>query len=254
MEIKKDIEVLGLKWCNYRKERGIYVIWSKDSVLSRILIALGAPIGKKPLQSTPLPKWILYAPKFIKKEFIAAYFGSDMTKPGVHVKNPRDIRVLCVVMYKHKRVKNGDLFLKQIKKCLKEFNVNSVVKLAGKKGNKLIYQLSIKNSRENLINFFKNIGYRYCKYKEELARKSLAYLLVRKMLIRNREEKLRIAKNLYKKGFKYSEIAKKIGISRHTIKNWLYYKKGEKEKHVSVNELPKFIDFNILIPESLVPD
>jgi len=45
-----------------------------------LLIALGVPVGDKPLINYTVPNWLFKVPNWIKKEFLRAFFGSEMGK------------------------------------------------------------------------------------------------------------------------------------------------------------------------------
>ncbi|MFN6992396.1 MAG: class I tRNA ligase family protein, partial [Fervidobacterium sp.] len=95
LRIKKDLKSLGFKSYKITKKISNSVIntrkiagYSKSfrcesTSLALLLISLGAPVGKKSSNAFEVPKWILKAPDFIVREFLGAYFGSelDIIKP-----------------------------------------------------------------------------------------------------------------------------------------------------------------------------
>ena len=223
------------------------------SILNRLLIALGSPLGDKILLDFSIPKWIIDGDKNIKRAFLSTYFGNESSQCRVHYKNKRDLKNISISIDKIVELKDSAFnFYKQIKSILEndfEISVSNITqknrKKPRKKDGKLTCttNLSINNNRENLIKFLLNIGFNYCDYKEKLGKKALAYLLLRNNLIYDRVNKKCLAKQLRKEGKKFSEISKIINVSASTIKGWINYYKSDKELHVS-SELPNFENFN----------
>ena len=100
-EIKNDLEKLKIKSTdvkfritygkikNYKggeiEAKGeSYYIEINSTPLATLLVALGCPEGKKTIKEYFVPSWIFKSPLWIKKLYLASYFGAEMTKPIVY--------------------------------------------------------------------------------------------------------------------------------------------------------------------------
>lgn len=259
-KIKSDLLSIGIKINARIKDatstNKIQVLQVRNSILNRLLIALGAPIGDKVANNFSIPRWILKEDKNIKRAFLSTYFGNECSKPRSHYKNKRDIKSLQIQIDKIIIFKKSALnFYSQIKYILeKDFSIyafeikQKIRKVARSKDNNLTCTttLYINNKRDNLLKFFLEIGFNYCAYKEKLAKKAIAYLILRNNLIQERIAKKELAKQLRSAGESYSIISDKIGVSESTIKGWINYYKSDKELHVST-QLSKFNDFDFYV-------
>ncbi len=258
--IKFDLASIGIKIGSKIKRikntNKVYFLQIRNSIVNRLLVALGAPMGDKVTKDFAIPKWIINGNKAIKKAFLSTYFGNESSKPRSHYRNKRDLKSLSIQMDKLLALdKSAINFYLQIKNILEEdFHIKvSEIKQklrtkVRKKDNKPTCStiLTIKNNRKNLLKFFLNIGFSYCSYKEKLAKKAIAYLIFRNNLIQERLKKRELAIELKKEGKNNYKISRLLNVPRGTINGWLNYGKSHKEYHVS-SELPKFDEFNLLV-------
>lgn len=97
LELREDFLAVGFKSFvkmrdrNYRIKThyGEYRFRSKIAELglhalslSKLFIALGMPTGKKTVNDFGVPRWVREAPKFIKRLFLAGFFGAEMSSPS----------------------------------------------------------------------------------------------------------------------------------------------------------------------------
>jgi len=269
-KLKQDISELGFNSYLIKRYNNFYQLNSKG-IFARILISSGCPTGDKVSKKFMIPKWILNTDKNIKSHFLKGLFGAELSKTRIHHYNHRDIRPFTFAQNKTKELKKDfKKYLRQLKKILKELDINTnnikiKDKIIRKKDNKQTIEgaFDITNSRINLIKFLSQIGYIYSFYKEYLGRKTLSYLIFKDVKIRKKESLKKIAFDMYnkeerhnkkyKKKRLYDLISKKIDIAPHTIKGWISYGKGKKENHVSIKDIPKFKDFNTIMPSGLIP-
>ena len=261
--LKKNLLELGFSsYIMILKKNNDYAyLISKDSLFGRLLIALGCPTGDKVAKEFDVPDWIKYGEKEIKSAFIGGLFGAELSKTRIHTNNPRDIRPFTFNQSKIKILETGfTRYLESLKKMLNELNIEtSKIKIKKKldyrkKDNEEVIEgiIDINNNRENLIRFLSTIDFGYCEYKEKSFRKALAYLLYRERIVSFKEEMRKKAQSLYADGMKFRNIGISLGISPHTIKGWLYYKKANKEKHVSIRDIPVYSKFNGEIPKGCI--
>jgi ribosomal protein S12 len=250
-EIAKDIESLGYTPSHIRKQERISEVETENSTriikgtsttiqvfslpFCVLLMSLGAPMGDKTLSSYEVPKWIKNGPKWIKRLFLASFFGSKLEKP--RIKNDKTFYPPCFSIRKSiELLKNGKKFIRDIKEMLKEFGVEVsnvklgelVVRKDGTKTRKIYVYL--KSNHRNLLNLFGKIGYEYQKEREILARYATAYLLFKKRLMERRQKAYQITTKLRKKGLSTSKIVDKLKqlsfeeINRDIINSWVSVK------------------------------
>ncbi len=151
--------------------------------LPLIFYALGAPFGNKSKVKFNVPDWIFRAPLWIKRLYLAGFFGAELTKPS----NPKKERYrfsnpLLSINKSEKLKSNGYRFLNQITKLAEEFGVKAVkiLELKGvitKTGEKTVkLRLKLSSEKNNLIKLWSKIGYEYCQYRENLSAHALQYL------------------------------------------------------------------------------
>ena len=98
--IQKDLDILGIKYTKIhsRKTTSLINTYSKkrifvngtsnsfsvtDSCLVKLIDALNIFAGDKTINPFLIPKWIMDAPKFIKKEFLSSLMGSEGDTPKI---------------------------------------------------------------------------------------------------------------------------------------------------------------------------
>ena len=252
-EIREDLDKLGFSYEPINKRfttsslrdrliRGYSTEFRANSLtLSVLLAVLGAPVGKKSRTHFEVPRWLFGAPKHIVREFLAAYFGSELTKIKIHRKK---FDALQFSLNKdEKLVKDGHNFVRQISKLLKKFNVKiqnirfrSI--FARKDGSKSVKITAIfSGSKENLLNFCKFVGYRYSKERENIARSVQEYLEVKEKL---KERKMRQYERIFKlkeRGLTIVKISKMLHLPKRKIEEILCTKSFS---NIKVNNLPIF--------------
>ena len=262
-EIAMDLEKLGFNASKITK-------WKKTSKLSdgRIISgistrmdcyskplwvlfkALGAASGDKAMQETYVPEWIKSQRKIVKKEFLSAYFGSEMTSPKIDKRNGKIFLQPAYSLNKAKNLeKNGLEFVGQIKQLLEDFGVKT-------KSAKIVYGIKrksgietskikafIASDLENLMNLYGIMGFAYCAERKSLARFAFAYLNEKKIMLEKRTTLRQKAIALQNNGKSIQEIVEEVNEAReHDIKNWLTKNKTGKIR-VSEKDFPKFNDW-----------
>ncbi|MFA7151159.1 MAG: class I tRNA ligase family protein, partial [Candidatus Paceibacterota bacterium] len=251
-EIKKDLDKLGFNHTSTCKRlvtsklkdriiRGYSTEFRVHSTsLAVLLLTLGAPIGKKSEYDYNVPKWLLKAPKHIKREFLAAYFGSELTKIKI---NRGKFDALVFSLYKNEKLsKSGHNFINGISNLLKEFNVkiqnircrDAIIRSNNSKS--VRFDAVFSQSFDNLLNFCKFIGYRYSKEREEMARYAQEYLEIRDKLKKKKIEEYKKVFKLKRKGMVDKEISKKLFLSKRKVEEILQTKLC----NIKVNNFPDF--------------
>lgn len=241
--IQHDLDLLKLKYSKIysritkSKVKNREIIGKTNSFtcsdvrLTRLLTALKIPSGKKTSQRINIPDWLLESEKDVKREFLAALFGSDGCCP-MPIKNGRNIYCIRFSINKVEKLKDNAIdYMKQIRGLLKEFDIKtSEINIIqgniwkdGTETKKVI--LTISNSLENVINFLSNISFRYCNYKERIAKHLLDYFIEKCKLKNIITQKYKDAINLRKKGYGISDISTTLNIPVHQLERWLYQKR-----------------------------
>ena len=229
--IRKDIFSLGYKCNNIKainssskilqrngKERVIQGVSYQFSIsslgLPMLFYALGTPFGNKSKNIFNVPTWLFEAPLWIKRLYLAGYFGAEMSKPATRKSEPYRFGNCKISLNKIEQIKNnGYIFLNGIRALLKEFGITcgKVIEqkaIINKKGNltiKLILQVSSKE--RNIRRLWGTIGYEYNLKRSLLASHALQYLNYKNVLLA--EESVLTSKSLkqlYVTSFKFREV------------------------------------------------
>lgn len=154
-----------------------------------LMYALGAPFGHKSKNEFEVPKWLFKAPKWIKRLYLAAYFGAEMTRPTVRKAEKYRFGPARLSINKLKELKqNGLTFLNQIKNLLDEFGVEvtSILELNGiktKSGQQTVkLKMDLSSKEENLKRLWSLIGFEYCHDRINLSSYALQYLNLKQKL------------------------------------------------------------------------
>ena len=151
--------------------------------LPLLFYAMGAPFGDKAKTEFNVPIWILDAPLWIKRLYLAGLFGAELSKPSNPKAEKYRFRNPLLSMNKVDMLKsNGYKFLKDISCLLKEFGVD-VVGISEHKGvitkkwqRTIKLRLKISAKKPNLLTLWSKIGYEYCKERSILASYASQYI------------------------------------------------------------------------------
>lgn len=152
--------------------------------LPLIFYALGAPFGNKSKTSFEVPHWVLNSPQWIKRLYLAGFFGAELNKPSNPKKEPYRFRNPLLSINKLEKIKsNGHKFLMQISRLLEEFDIKTIttiLELKGvitKKGEKTTkLRLKISSKKDNLLKLWSKIGFEYCRERIILSSHASQYL------------------------------------------------------------------------------
>ncbi len=238
----------------YGNERAIagkgssFVSYSRE--LWYLLVSLGAPVGDKVTSKLKVPSFVKNGDEIIKREFLSALLGCEIDKPRLDKRkhNRKSFNTPRFSMNKiEKKLENGIEFIKNISNLLNEFGIETLplrllpytTRRDGNKSIKII--LDISNKFENLIDFYGDIGFRYCKKKEALSRLVFQYLSIKKNVLDKRKDLYDKAVKLKKRGLKLSEIHKSLDSGFVTKKDLWVWLNGAKRENIKVpNSFPNF--------------
>lgn len=188
-ELRRDIERLGFKPSRiYHRVRKVvidgkettgneYAVHVSSRSFKALLIALGAPPGKKTHIPFRVPSWIMELPLWMKRLFLASYFGAKMSKPitvnGYDFEQPY-VTVSKVMELEH----SGKEFLEDIAALLREFGVevNGIQVIKREDKGRVWLKLYISSKPENLIRLWGRVSYEYNPARRRLALAAVAWL------------------------------------------------------------------------------
>ncbi len=217
-----------------------------------LLKALKLPTGNKTRREFDVPRWILNAPKWQKRLFLASFFGAELSSPKTVTDHDYNFYGPVLSMDKIYDLKeNGKKFLRQISYLLKEFDVKSKLISERKeyllKDGKFSYRLrlQISSSPNNLINLWSRIGYEYNVERRFLGNVASHYLKFKNNVIKERKKAEKIALALKMKGNKFSKISsflKSKYINERFLKRSIYEgRKGEPRISSNFMKFGKFL-------------
>ncbi|MBS3053535.1 MAG: intein-containing RctB family protein [Candidatus Aenigmarchaeota archaeon] len=231
--IQKDLEKIGFKSYLHQRERNhsidtkygnVSFVYVENSLhvtsqsFVALLKALKIPSGNKVKQEYEVPGWILESPLWIKRLFLAAFFGAEMSSPKTLTGHGYNFYMPTVSMNKSdEHISNARAFLNQIVKILKEFNITATLsqereEYISKKGEKrLRIRLLINQDSQNLMNLYSKIGFEYNRLKRFLGNATVLYLNLKEKILQEREKAAVISSDLYSKGMKIKEILSTLG-------------------------------------------
>ncbi|MCD6381208.1 MAG: intein-containing RctB family protein [Candidatus Odinarchaeota archaeon] len=187
--LRRELESLGVKSSLHVSKRGYHVDKTESShregesnstqlrVTSRsfaiLMHKLGMPLSEKNEGVYHIPRWILEAPKWVKRNFLAGLFGADASEVEFKHHSPLPINLTQI---KKEEFKEDLLeFLNDVATLLREFGVKARVHEVGSDGERVAYRLSIAGE-ENIRRFLGCIGYEYSLEKKTMALLAYEYL------------------------------------------------------------------------------
>ena len=222
--MKDDIEKIGFNSNIYARERDASITTqygSKDFVskscelhiksnsFTKLISSLGMPLGKKTNQKFIVPEWIRKSRKWIRRLFLAGFFGAEMSSPKALSKTA--FYMAIVDQNKNEGVlDNGRFFLLQIVEMLKDFGVecrriSCRSEFKNKEGKTFRLRLMIAGE-ENLQKLWKKVGFEYNKKRSMNAEIACYYISKKQQITRLRSELSDKIKEYRKKGFSLKEL------------------------------------------------
>lgn len=244
-EMRADIEKLGYKAHLYDRDRAHEIHGRKfnsktcelhvnSPELARKLAELGMPTGKKTDLDFGVPEWIMKSKKWIKRLFLSAFFGAEMSKPRTHTKTGFDSPVVS----QNKSNPTARRLLVDVMRLLEEFGIKSGIKTL-KEYESWRTKLTVQSKEENLLKLWRNVGYSYNKERSRLANLTAFYILKKKAEYEQHASLDRRIKDMRRAGLRLREVQRILGdqINERFIERHYYEKAGHR---ISLD----FISFN----------
>lgn len=262
-EIAEDIKKLGFKPSEVIKstrklgvdveefagtEHSIRVSSKSFRVL---LEKLGAPKKNKTEAEFRVPQWIRILPLWMKRLYLAAYFGAEMNGPQI-INDYNFEQPFISINKVESLARNGIEFLKDIEALLNEFEVETLdIRVENLDNGEVRLKLSISAEPENLIRLWSTIGYVYSPRRSRLALAAVAWLNWGLKTIKERLRAVEVVRTCHGRGVGSSTIMLAIE------SKWVNTRSSEREAHWNISEfrLPKgFPTFEEFTRENLDGD
>lgn len=234
-QVKNDLQELGFRSSLHQRKRHHRIqtkyrisefdfiedsLMVSSSSLSVLLVALGAPHGRKASSEYSLPGWVHKAEDWQKRLFLAAYFGAELDKP--RTVNGYNFWTLSFSVNKLESLRaNAVAFLDEVKSLLASLGVETSQPVVvdgysynGKYGNSVGFRLSIQPNAENLKCFFGKIGYIYNQRKQRLASLASLYISLLMSVRKERDEVRARAIEMHSNGLSASTIVASLATER----------------------------------------
>lgn len=231
-----------------RTEEWVKVVGSGFAVL---LACLGAPVGKKPQQDYSTPAWLEAAPLWLKRLFLAAYFGAEMTTPETVPGHGTVFGAPTVSMSKRPAcVASGRAFLERLSAWLAEFGVATQsiltdaaqLNVDGERSERL--RLVLSSTTENLLALWSRIGYEYNQKRAGRAALAVQYLKHKRQHLRQRAEASATIRTLHEQGVPLRGIAQAVcGVVNRRYVERVLYSERTSEPRVA-QDFPTFADYS----------
>jgi len=253
-KMKKDVEKLGYhahlveRTRKYRIKRREFVsttaelhVYSKE--FAEKLISFGAPVGNKTETEFRVPEWIKKAPLWIKRLYLAGFFGAELSSPSTSSKT--GFYIPTINMNKIKKMeKNARAFLLDIAELLDEFGVDcGEIKVVERMGKKIRLRMGIGGREENIEKLYTKIGFEYNEGRMVAAMAAVLYIRL-KRFYREEREKIRTKIRKYKKkGFSLVELQEMFS-SKWADKRFIeraYYENKKPRVQLSIPSFREFL-------------
>jgi tRNA-splicing ligase RtcB (3'-phosphate/5'-hydroxy nucleic acid ligase) len=212
---------------------GYDVVSTSSIVLFTLMKSLGAPVGEKSVAQYGVPRWLIHSPDWVKAEFLASFFGSELDKPRL---SGGTISVPSFSLSKvEESLESGIGFVDELGDLLRGLGVtisgSSVYPSAYRKDGKKSYKIVvyIASNIRNLAALFGKIGYTYQSDREMMGRYVHGFLSLKLHRMELTKKAYLRAIELRKLGLSYREIAETLRhegyswISTFNINRWLWH-------------------------------
>ncbi len=182
-----------------------------------LLHALGLPVGNKAKQDFVLPEWLMKAPLWQKRLFLAALFGAEMSTPSTPTHHGYNF--YCPTFSISKREgfqESGRAFAKQIGHLIEDFGVrvcklgSDVLRVPGSGEPSYRFKVLVANDSENLIRFYSTINFEYQSEKRFLANGAAYYLTLKEMVLKHKLHSAGTARAMRDRGVSRDEILEEL--------------------------------------------
>jgi len=220
-KIKLDVEKLGynthlrertrehqIKRRKFTSTTAELHVYSQE--FAKKLIGFGTPTGNKTKTKFRIPKWIKEAPLWIKRLYLAGFFGAELSSASTSSKTGFYMPMLSMNKVEELEADGREFFL-DITEILEEFGVEvAKVAVVEKENKKIRLRLEIDGKEENVEKLYAKIGFEYNEERMVSALAAVLYIRFKKMYREKRDEIRTKVVEYKKKGFSLRELQKKF--------------------------------------------
>jgi len=202
--------------CEFSSENSSCKVGS--SGFAALLVALGTPLGNKTNTPYRVPSWIMGAPLWQKRLFLAAFFGAEMSAPSTMTDHGYNFYCPTLSMNKNGSLAgNARGFLSDIADMLADFGVSvkkisKVEEYSGGSDNRSVrLRMTLSGVTEELISLYSRIGFEYNRERKDLSNAAAQYLKFKRNIISERRKVELRAKEMAASGSGARSIFNKMG-------------------------------------------
>jgi tRNA-splicing ligase RtcB len=154
-----------------------------SGAFAMLLAAMGLPIGRRPSQDFTLPEWLMLAPRWQQRLFLAGFFGAELSSP--RPVPDQGTCFFCPVLNqnKHERhVESGRELFGQVSRMLERFDVPTLkvherLEQKNKDGSQSVRLSLVLSGRDtDLVSLWSRVGFEYNAKRSRLAAWAVGYL------------------------------------------------------------------------------
>jgi tRNA-splicing ligase RtcB len=211
----------------YEFEREETAVKVSGSAFAALLVALGLPVGAKTTQDYRLPGWLLTAPLWQQRLFLAGFFGAELAAPRAFADRNHNFYTPLLSMNKQGGfVESGRQFLQDVAQLLQEFGVETKtisqraeqVNANGRQSYR--WRLVLSSRPESLINLWGKIGFEFNQKRQQLANVAVEYIKCKAQIVDKRNQAAQQAEALQLAGVAPAEIYGEL-VGEHVNRRFL---------------------------------
>ncbi len=221
-----------------------------SSAFVALLACLGAPLGNKATQPYRVPEWLMRAPLWQQRLYLAALFGAELSAPCTVNRHPATFHPPVLSVSKREPVADsGWAFLADIQAMLARFGVQARLlnrqretTISPRTGARSVRcRLQILGNDENLTRLWSQIGYEYHAERQRLGCLATAYLRLKQGVVHHRVQAAACAPHRKRDGASVEQIATELGVNVRLVERSLY---GERRAKPRIpKDFPSFAEF-----------
>ena len=228
-----------------RTETAVEVV---STSFAALMAALGVPVGDKTAQDYSVPSWLLNAPEWHQRLFLAPLFGADLSAPSTMTDHGRNFYAPALSLNKQDGfVENGREFLSTLAAIAERFGVavNDITEVAAENdADSTRLRLLFSARTDSLLSLWGRIGYAYNQKRSSRAMAAVEYLKQKRQVLARRRTADEQAQTLYDDGTAPSDIYDDLTgehVNRRFLERSLY---GDRDTDVRIgSSFPTFEAF-----------
>lgn len=236
---EKDIESLGFErrpivYSERKVHNALHKTWKiqHGGALASLLIALGMNYGNRTLtEQNSVPDWLMNGSLLVKREFLSGFQGGDGCQIRYNKMSKGGYNYVCASTQKSKTPEHVDslkAYMVQIEKLFNELGVEtSGITVNNGQYDKIVVGVKIRDTQENLINYFNTICYRYNNTKITNSGRIVEFLKYKQELYNIHKHLVNNIRELHDNKLSNSDIAKNLNLKTSYISDVVRaYKNG----------------------------